>query len=62
MHLSKAETVALARTLGGCWEALAKTVTCYQGLRPGCGTCAACELRAKGFAEAGFADPARVAM
>lgn len=58
MHLSKAETVAFARTLNGCWEAMAKTVTCYQGLRPGCGACAACALRARGFSEASIIDPA----
>lgn len=61
MFLTKAETVALARDLPGCWAALAHTVTCYEGMRPGCGKCAACELRAKGFAAAGDADPAEVA-
>lgn len=58
MYLSKAETVRLARRLPGCWEALARSVTCYHGSRPGCGTCPACELRARGFAEAGERDPA----
>lgn len=57
MHLTKAETVRLARRLPGCWEALALTVTCYEGLRPGCGGCPACVLRARGFAEAGEVDP-----
>jgi len=59
MRLTKAETWALAKRLGG--EALvALTVeeshTCYRGergeLHPwghGCGTCPACELRAKGW-------------
>lgn len=59
MHLTKAETVRMAQRLPGCWEALALSVTCYEGKRPGCGVCAACELRAKGFEEAGVADPAR---
>lgn len=59
MHLTKAQTVRLGKELPGCWEALARTVTCYQGLRPGCGDCPACALRAKGFAEAGETDPAR---
>jgi 7-cyano-7-deazaguanine synthase len=31
--------------------------TCYRGERPPCGTCPACRLRAKGFAEAGIPDP-----
>ncbi len=58
MHLTKAQTVELARSLPGCWEALAESVTCYHGNVPGCGSCPACELRARGFALAGFADPA----
>ena len=59
MRLTKAETWALAKTLGG--EALVELIledshTCYLGERGerhawgyGCGTCPACELRAKGF-------------
>ncbi len=58
MQMTKAETVHLARTLPGCWEALARTVTCYQGQRPGCGECPACALRARGFSDAGEIDPA----
>ena len=61
MWLSKAETWALADDLGG--EPLIeliveKTHSCYLGVRDtrhewgyGCGTCPACELRAKGYAE-----------
>lgn len=61
MHLTKAQTVELARDLGPeCWRALALSVTCYHGRRPGCGECPACELRAKGFAEAGHQDPSAV--
>lgn len=56
MHLSKAETVELARDLGGL-PAMALTQTCYNGQRPPCGECPACELRAKGFLEAGIEDP-----
>lgn len=56
MHLSKKETVLLARDLGAL-PAMELTHTCYNGERPPCGTCAACELRAKGFAEAGIDDP-----
>ncbi|HZP82631.1 MAG TPA: 7-cyano-7-deazaguanine synthase QueC [Chthonomonadaceae bacterium] len=58
MYLSKKETVELAYSLPGCWEALAESHTCYEGVRPGCGRCPACVLRAKGFAEAGLTDPA----
>lgn len=59
MYLTKAETVHLARRLEGCWDALALSITCYHGKRPGCGTCPACLLRDKGFDEAGYIDPAR---
>ena len=61
MRLTKAETWALADQLGG--EALVRITvehshTCYQGAREplhawgrGCGTCPACELRARGWDE-----------
>lgn len=57
MNMTKAETVKLAQSLPGCLRALEYSVTCYHGNRPGCGTCPACVLRAKGFAEAGVEDP-----
>jgi len=56
MHLSKKETVDMCARLGGL-DAMALTHTCYNGARPPCGHCPACELRAKGFAEAGVDDP-----
>lgn len=56
MDLSKRDTVFLARDLGAL-EAMALTHTCYEGKRPPCQVCQACELRARGFAEAGIEDP-----
>lgn len=56
MFMSKAETVQLAQEVGA-MGAMAWSHTCYNGDVPPCGHCAACELRAKGFAEAGVADP-----
>jgi len=56
MHLTKKETVELARDLGAL-PAMALTHTCYNGEQPPCGHCPACELRARGFAEAGVEDP-----
>ena len=56
MHLSKKETVELAADLGVI-DAMALTQTCYEGQRPPCGECPACQLRAKGFAQAGIEDP-----
>jgi len=58
MRMTKAETVRMAKAIPGVWEALAHSITCYQGVKGGCGTCPACTLRIKGFADAGFADPA----
>jgi 7-cyano-7-deazaguanine synthase len=56
MHLTKAATVVMARDLGAL-PLLALSHTCYNGQVPPCGTCPACVLRAKGFAEAGVPDP-----
>jgi 7-cyano-7-deazaguanine synthase len=56
MNLSKKETVEMARDFGAL-DAMALTHTCYNGQRPPCGECPACRLRAKGFEEAGIADP-----
>ncbi len=56
MKLSKKETVLLAKDLGAL-DAMGLTHTCYEGIRPPCGNCPACRLRAKGFDEAGIEDP-----
>ena len=56
MLLSKKETVEMAVNLGA-MSAMALTHTCYEGQRPPCGHCPACELRARGFREAGIEDP-----
>ncbi len=56
MHLTKAQTVWLAREVGA-YEALAYSHTCYEGVFPPCQQCPACQLRARGFAEAGLVDP-----
>lgn len=56
MFLTKAETVKMARELGAL-DALAYSHTCYAGVIPPCGECAACQLRAKGFEQVGVEDP-----
>ena len=53
--LTKAEIVRLATEIGA---PLQHTWSCYEGGAHPCGRCDSCLLRAKGFAEAGLADPA----
>lgn len=56
MHLTKKQTVQLMQELNHLdWYAY--THTCYEGKRPACGVCPACQLRLKGFYEAGVLDP-----
>ncbi len=55
MTLSKAEIVKLAVQLN---VPLKLTWSCYAGGEKPCGKCDSCKLRAKGFAEAGYKDPA----
>ncbi|MBF0381423.1 MAG: 7-cyano-7-deazaguanine synthase QueC [Magnetococcales bacterium] len=56
MFKSKKETVIMAKKLGGL-SALAHSHTCYNNQYPPCGSCPACQLRAKGFKDAGITDP-----
>lgn len=55
LDLTKADIVRLGVSVGAPLEL---TWSCYRGDERPCGTCDACGLRAKGFAEAGIADPA----
>lgn len=60
--LSKAEIIRLGHRLGVAYEL---TTSCYdpsldaEGRPLACGACDSCVLRARGFAEAGVADPTR---
>ncbi len=58
IHLRKAEIIRLGLELGVDY---AETLSCYDPSADGaaCGACDACQLRRKGFAELGLADPAR---
>jgi len=56
MWMTKKETVLMAQELGAL-DALAWSHTCYNGETPPCTQCPACQLRAKGFDEAGISDP-----
>ena len=59
LYLSKAEIIKTGLALGVDYS---QTVSCYAPRERGeaCGVCDACRLRAKGFAEAGLSDPARI--
>ena len=59
LHLSKADIIKTGLALGVDYG---QTVSCYAPSERGqaCGVCDACRLRAKGFAEAGLPDPARI--
>jgi 7-cyano-7-deazaguanine synthase len=56
MTLDKAAIIRRGTELGVDY---AETLSCYDPTPPNiaCGTCDSCQLRAKGFAEAGIADP-----
>jgi 7-cyano-7-deazaguanine synthase len=58
--MTKREIIELGTTLGVDY---AETTSCYDPSADGaaCGHCDACQLRLKGFAEAGLVDPARYA-
>lgn len=57
LYLTKKATVELGVNTYGCMDLLALSHTCYNGVRPPCGKCHACILRARGFQEAGYHDP-----
>ncbi|MEO7001158.1 MAG: 7-cyano-7-deazaguanine synthase QueC [Ktedonobacterales bacterium] len=54
IEMSKADIVREGTRLGVPWE---QTWSCYEGGKRACGTCDSCQLRLKGFAEAGMRDP-----
>jgi len=59
VHLTKAEIIRLGTSLGVDY---ALTWSCYDPIDGfACGTCDSCQLRRKGFLEAGVADPTRYA-
>ena len=58
IRMTKREIIELGLTLGVDYS---ETTSCYDPAQDGaaCGRCDACQLRLKGFAEAGATDPAR---
>ena len=52
--MSKADIVRKGEELGVPW---ALTWSCYRGEEKACGVCDSCQLRLKGFREAGVKDP-----
>ena len=60
MRMTKAEIITAGNALG---IAFGETISCYDPTGDGraCGRCDACQLRRKGFSEAGVPDPTRYA-
>ncbi len=54
IHMTKADIVRKGEELGVPWEL---TWSCYLGGAKACGACDSCQLRLKGFREAGVKDP-----
>lgn len=54
MHLSKSETISKGMSLNVPYHL---TTSCYKGEEEACGVCDSCQLRIKGFKDAGFQDP-----
>ncbi|MGZ3675232.1 MAG: 7-cyano-7-deazaguanine synthase QueC [Ktedonobacterales bacterium] len=54
IEMTKADIVRDGTRLGVPWEL---TWSCYLGGEKACGKCDSCQLRLKGFAEAGLSDP-----
>lgn len=54
IRLTKGQIIRMGQALGVPFHL---THSCYQGTVPACGLCDACQLRLKGFREAGLADP-----
>ncbi len=54
INMTKAQIIQRAISLKAPLEI---TWSCYQGLDQPCGKCESCQLRQKGFAQAGLADP-----
>ncbi len=52
--MTKADIVRKGEEFGVPW---ALTWSCYQGEEKACGVCDSCQLRLKGFREAGVKDP-----
>jgi 7-cyano-7-deazaguanine synthase len=60
VEMTKADIIQTGTALG---VDFAMTLSCYDPSADGaaCGSCDSCQLRARGFAEAGVSDPTRYA-
>ncbi len=57
VHIDRAQSLALAKTIPGCWEALSFSLTGFEGTEPPCGACLPCRKRAEGFSLINEPDP-----
>lgn len=56
-HATREACLRYAQTLPGCMEAMALTLTCFEGAEKPCGHCLPCLKRAEGFKAIGIRDP-----
>lgn len=56
-HHSREACLRYAQTLPGCMDAMAHSLTCFEGTDIPCGHCLPCIKRAEGFASIGIPDP-----
>lgn len=56
-HNTREQCLRYAQALPGCMEAMALTLTCFEGREKPCGHCLPCLKRAQGFASIGIPDP-----
>lgn len=56
-HQSRADCIRYGMSIPECKEALAISMTCFEGRDPPCGHCLPCLKRAQGFEQLGAKDP-----
>ncbi len=54
---SRLSSLVIAKSLPGCWDALAFSMSCFKGETPPCGKCLPCVRRAAAFKAFGSPDP-----
>ncbi len=56
LHTTKGDALRICSKIPGAIEHARRSVSCYEGMIPGCGRCSACVKRAAAFSEAGLVE------